>query len=63
MENFSSLFSAGKVGSLTKHFYFMTVIQHNNYKRNGGDKMKSQLADLYEVFVFPERQSLLSYLI
>lgn len=38
MENSSSLFSAGKVGFLRKPFYFVTVIQHNNYKRNGGDK-------------------------
>lgn len=38
MENSSSRFSAGKISFLRKPFYFVTVTQHNNYKRNGGDK-------------------------
>lgn len=63
MENSSSLLSAGKVRFSRKPFYFVTVTQCNNYKLNGGDKNEKPACRFYEVFVFPEKQSLLSYLI
>jgi len=54
MENSSFLFSAGKVGFLRKPFYFVTVLLHNNYKWNGGDKNEKPACSFLWVFVFPK---------